>query len=269
VNFLDYTTADYERLLDAALDAGWEFLTIREYLESSSLPEHFVLLRHDVDRRVENARRLARIESERGVDATYYFRTSTFVPEVVEEIESAGHEVGYHYEDLAATGGDYEAARSRFERNLAEFREVSDVRTVCAHGSPLSSQHNPDLWRDRTDELSDLGLLGEAYLSIDVGEGSPVRYLSDTGRSWRTTLGSAGVVETTADLAAAFGAYPCPGLYLLAHPSRWTETRRELAGMIGWDLSAEFAKRAFTTAHASAARLPVPAKSGTSTVGWR
>lgn len=269
MNLLDFTTGDYARLLDAALDAGWEFLTVREYLESESLPEHFVLLRHDVDRRVENARRLARIESERGIGATYYFRTNTFVPEVLREVEDAGHEVGYHYEDLAKAGGDYEAARKRFERNLARFREVSEVRTVCAHGSPLSSQHNPDLWKGRLDDLADLDLLGEAYLSVDSGPDSPLRYVSDTGRSWKTALGSAGVVETTADLAEAFGKFPCSGLYLLAHPSRWTATKGELAEMIGWDVSAEIAKRAAATAHASAARLSVSTGLRVPTVGSR
>lgn len=250
MNVLDYTVSHYERLLDAALRADREFLTVREYLETQTPPDGHVVLRHDVDRKVENALTLARLEAERGVAATYYFRTSTFDPEVVTEIADLGHEVGYHYEDLAATRGDRAAAKRRFAENLTEFREVADVKTVCAHGSPLSAQHNPDLWDGRLDELAEYGVLGEAYLSIDVESVSDLQYLSDTGRTWHAELPGVGLVETTSDLIIALGSDSCPNLYVLAHPSRWTRSRAELAEMVAWDVTAEIAKSTVDRVHA-------------------
>ena len=55
---------------------------------------------------------LARLEADRDVPTTYYFRTSTFSPDTAAEVERLGHEVGYHYEDLVKTRGDFEAATS-------------------------------------------------------------------------------------------------------------------------------------------------------------
>jgi predicted amino acid-binding ACT domain protein len=63
-----------------------------------------VVIRHDVDRKVATAREMAREEADRGISTTYYFRTSTFSPDVARETERRGHEVGYHYEDLVHVG---------------------------------------------------------------------------------------------------------------------------------------------------------------------
>ena len=54
---------------------------------------------------------------------------------------------------------------------------ITDVKTICMHGSPLSRYDNRDLW-NRYD-FKDCWIVGEAYLSI-----KDVNYFSDTGRSW-------------------------------------------------------------------------------------
>lgn len=256
MNLDGFSVTDYARLIESGLASGWTFLTVREYLEADALPEHFVVLRHDVDRKVANALALARVEAARGVAATYYFRMSTFDPDVAREFEEMGHEVGYHYEDLAATGGDRPAAERRFAENLADFREAATVRTVCAHGNAFSSQYNPDLWEGRLDELSEYGILGEAYLSMEIGPDSDVYYLSDTNRTWETPLIDFGIdastsdllavpgvdaVDSTDDLIAALESCPCRGLYVLAHPSRWSRSRGEYAQSVAWDVSAQVA----------------------------
>ena len=91
---------------------------------------------------------------------------------------------------------------------------------------------------------ADYDLLGEAYRSIDVGADAlgGLRYLSDTGRTWRTPGSGIASVATTDDLVRAIelGAYP--RLYLLAHPCRWAGGRLGLAGRIAWDIGAESAK---------------------------
>jgi hypothetical protein len=242
MNVLDYTFEAYEGLLDAALDAGYAFLTVREYLRAAALPDRFVLLRHDVDRQPSSAVSMAGLESRRDIGATYYFRTATFDPETALAMAERGHEVGYHYEDLAQANGDHEAAHRRFERNLDRFRRHVPVKTACAHGSPLSPHANTDVWERRSP--ADYDLLGEAYRSIDVGADAlgGLRYLSDTGRTWRTPGSGIASVATTDDLVRAIelGAYP--RLYLLAHPCRWAGGRLGLAGRIAWDIGAESAK---------------------------
>lgn len=249
MNLLDFTISGYDRLLTATVDAGREVLTVNEYLEVGPPPGPFLVVRHDVDRRVENALTMAEVEARHGIASTYYFRTSTFDERVVEAVDGMGHEVGYHYEDLAKTRGDLEAARQRFLRNLAAFRELVDVSTVCAHGSPLSPHQNLDLWRNETDALADHGIAGEAYLSIDVAPASDLHYLSDTGRTWDAELPAVGTVQTTADLVDAIRAGRCPALYVLAHPCRWARSKLELAEFAAWDISAEIAKSAVGRVH--------------------
>lgn len=249
MNIVDYTFEAYKNILDAALDAGYTFLTIQEYLRADEPPDRFVLLRHDVDRRPGNAVTMADLETRRGIVATYYFRTATFDPETARALAGRDHEVGYHYEDLARSNGDLEVAHRRFDRNLERFRRHVSIETVCAHGSPLSPHKNTDIWEHRSP--AQYGLLGEAYHSIDVGPDAPnrLRYLSDTGRTWRTPGSGIKSVATTDDLLAAIESGTYPGLYLLAHPSRWAHGRVELANRVVWDLAAESAKFAVGKLH--------------------
>src|SRR5690606_35950875 len=121
-----------------------------------------------------------------------------------------GHEVGYHYEDLARTGGDVAAAHERFAANLEAFRMHADVKTACSHGSPLSRHLNLDM-RDDDREPERYDLLGEAYLSIETDDADPrlPSYFSDTGRRWGTVDPTRGVVETTTDLIDLLEAGDC------------------------------------------------------------
>lgn len=238
-----FNLSDYGRLLDAALADGWDFLTVEEYLRNTTHEEPFIVLRHDVDRKVANAVAMADVEAERGVQSTYYFRTTTFDPDIVVSMSEQGHEIGYHYEDLAKTGGNVEAARARFARNLDEFRRYVDVSTACSHGSPLSPHANTDMWPDDR-ILENYGLLGEAYMSMDYDSQRPsgLFYLSDTGRDWNVDFPGFGPVRSTDGVIAAIQAGTCSKLYLLAHPCRWANTRLEFFERSMWDVAAETIK---------------------------
>lgn len=232
-----FTTEAYVDLLDAAEAGGYEFRTVAEYLSADSLPERFLVLRHDVDRKADNAARTARIEADRGVPATYYVRTSTFDSSFVRTLESLGHEVGYHYEDLVRADGDVTAAHGRFARNLAEFRRHCDVRTVCMHGNPLSPHDNREMWTAaEAPSPAAYDLLGEAYLAMDFTD---VTYFSDTGRTWLDgplkikdhTVGDSEKsvsAADTADLAALLRAGAFDRGCLLVHPERWADSVPEL-----------------------------------------
>jgi len=62
----DFTYRTYAKMLDAAVDAGYEFLTVREYLARRRCPR-FLILRHDVDRKPANALDFARIEARSAI----------------------------------------------------------------------------------------------------------------------------------------------------------------------------------------------------------
>ncbi|MEE1090506.1 MAG: hypothetical protein UH103_03655, partial [Paludibacteraceae bacterium] len=128
---MDFTIKKYKELISALKDAGYEFVTYAEYCEGLRA-DKLVVMRHDVDMSVERARRLAEVENEMGVKASYYFREK-FIGDDVVCIASLGHEVGYHYEELVTEKGDVERAYVRFMRNVCALRELVDVKTITMH----------------------------------------------------------------------------------------------------------------------------------------
>jgi hypothetical protein len=262
----DFTFERYADILQAGLDAGYEYRTVRAYCATASdsigdgdeetndpLPERMLVLRHDVDRKPENALKMARVEARFDVPSTYYFRTvrGTFRPELIQKVIDLGHEVGYHYEDVDRANGDRVDAHRSFERHLRLFRSVAEVETVCMHGNPLTPHDNRDLWADPKTEFERYGLLGEAYLSMDFTD---VTYFSDTGRTWRDgalkikdhTMGEGHKTveaDTTGDLVALLSGRAVDRACLLAHPNRWADSVPELVAERAKDTAINVAKR--------------------------
>ena len=89
-------------------------------------------------RRVRKA--TAKIEHELGIQASYYFRVvpESNQPEYIRQIAALGHEIGYHYEDMAICQGNTEEAVGHFKQQLQYFRQFYPVRTICMHGAPTS-----------------------------------------------------------------------------------------------------------------------------------
>jgi len=243
----DFTMEKYGELCHALLDAGYTPVTVHRYLVDP--PEgRTVVLRHDVDRRPENALKMAELEHALGIHATYYFRHPyTFLPETIKQVLTLGHEVGYHYEVLSKADGDYTRAIALFAEELEDFRTLCDVRTICMHGRPLSRYDNRDLWKKY--DFRDYGIEGEAYLSM-AGKG--LLYLTDTGRNWggkhsvRDAMPGAGValplVETTDDLVEWIGSTGEKGLYLTVHPERWAMSEGEWIISSSKDVVVNFGK---------------------------
>ena len=176
----DFTLRSYQSLLVAFQQAGYHFQTFQE-LMTTPCEVKSVVMRHDVDELAWNALKMAQLENKLGVRSTYFFRIvkQSNVPEVIRQIAELGHEIGYHYEDLAFAEGDDGKAIESFEANLKYFRQYYPVKSVCMHGSSTSKYDNRLLWDKHN--LSDFGLVGEPYLSVDFNK---VYYLTDTGYAW-------------------------------------------------------------------------------------
>ena len=176
----DFTLRSYQSLVKAFQEAGYRFQTFEE-LMTVPYEGKTVVMRHDVDELAWNALKMAQLENRLGVRATYFFRIvrQSNVPEVIRQIAALGHEIGYHYEDLATAKGDEEQAMASFEKNLAYFRTFFPVKSVCMHGSSSSMYDNRELWKEH--QLSDYGIVGEPYLSVDFDK---VFYVTDTGYAW-------------------------------------------------------------------------------------
>ena len=174
-------------------------------------------IRHDVDLRPEFSLRVAQVEAEMGVQATYYFRSMHFEShaEVIKAIVALGHRAGYHYESLTTCKGDMEAAYEDFCQNLEKLRKIVPVTTACAHGSPRSPWNSQSMWESQSRKVTesksrkvekskshkeqtlyhsatlplchstyDIHALGIEYEPMLDTDFSKTLYLTDTGRRW-------------------------------------------------------------------------------------
>lgn len=223
----DFTTKTYISLIESIKNAGYLFQTIEEFLEDPA--EKVVVLRHDSDIWPKNDLILAKIENKYAINATYYFRIpDTFNLDIITKVRDLGHEIGYHYEDLANAHGDYTKAIAEFKQNLEIIRKVYPVKTVVMHGRPLSKWDSRKLWDKYS--LKEFGLIGEPYLSIDYNS---VFYLTDNGSRWdgermsiRDTVNSdfSFSIRTTFQLIEAFNTGKLPNRIIInSHAARWND----------------------------------------------
>ncbi|MCD4665584.1 MAG: hypothetical protein K8R68_09960 [Bacteroidales bacterium] len=274
----DFTLTSYKQLLQALISKDYNFFTVEEYftLTPSSLrilreggspsrlvanlpsrqfatsqPRNLIIMRHDVDRKPNNALRMAKLENELGIKATYYFRIipQTFKPEIIKEIAELGHEIGYHYENLSEIASRnnfrkskkqkskskkkkennhnlFELAIKDFEKNLSRLREIYPVKTICMHGSPMSKWDSRLLWEKYN--YKDYGIISEPYFDIDY---NAVFYITDTGRQWNNSkISIRDKVETkyeikikdTKDIIDKVNSKQLPNKIMInVHPHRW------------------------------------------------
>ena len=250
---MDFTLKVFESLLSAFLNAGYRFTVLADYFSGSAREDRRVILKHDIDRKPENALILAKLEKHLGIRASYYFRKKKggFEDNVIKEIKKLGHEIGYHYESLSDTNGDLSRALEDFKNNLMKFRRIVPVQTISMHGRPLKSYDNRDIWRDPQNHqllVDEIAVLGEVYLDIDYRD---IVYITDTGRNWSPIRSNIrGHIESSRKLDLRNGlelyrylsSNPYPRLVFQVHPERWTENLPDYFLSVCFDAMANTAK---------------------------
>lgn len=228
---MDFTLQIYKRLLEALQSSGYQFQTFEAFLQNPAEGK-VIVLRHDVDLKAENSLATAIIENSLGIHATYFFRVvpQSDKPRIIKQIASLGHEIGYHYEDMAICGGDTEKAIEHFKDKLQYFRQFYPVKTICMHGAPRSRFDGKDLWKKY--DYRDYCIIGEPYFDVDFNH---VFYLTDTGRCWdgskfsvrdkvQTTF-TQSYHSTNQIIAAAQDASMPTRIMITTHPQRWTDSK--------------------------------------------
>lgn len=141
----------YEALLHEARDAGYQQVSVRSFIRGlrAGLPARKTLVhRHDIDSDLRTARKMFALETRHGVQASYYFRLCTLDFGFMREIEAAGGEASYHFEEVAdyakrhriRSGEEvrkrFPEIRAQFERNLGQITGRLGLRlaTVASHG---------------------------------------------------------------------------------------------------------------------------------------
>jgi len=189
---MDFTLDIYRSLLIALNSRGYEFRSFEAFNPEER--GRIVVLRHDVDRSPQNALKMARVEKELSVKASYHFRAgkSGFDTRIIREIAGMGHEIGYHYEDLSHAAkilsrreksGNrlFEKAFGMFINNLRNLKAIYPVKVISMHGSPLSIFDNRKLWKYFS--YREYGVICEPYFDISLNN---ALYLTDTGRRWNS-----------------------------------------------------------------------------------
>lgn len=167
----------------------------------------YALVRHDIDFSPEAALRMARLEAELGVRATYFLLLEgpcyglLTAPhhEIPRRLVELGHEVGLHYAADIFDSLDEAAAVAAVEAQAALLATLS--------GEPIRvvARHNPSL--GGTPPPVPPGLI-DAY---DPRFTTDVEYISDSCGAWRDATVA---LLTEDDLP--------PRVQLLVHPLFWT-----------------------------------------------
>jgi hypothetical protein len=139
---------ELRRLVDRALELGYQPKTLSAFSAAAAAGERVLLLRHDIDSDVARARRMWEIERRAGVAGSWFFRRSTWDVPFMRELAAAGCDVGYHYEELstlvkergAATADEarklIDPARDRLRTALDRLRTESELPldVLASHG---------------------------------------------------------------------------------------------------------------------------------------
>lgn len=223
---MDFTLKKYRQLCTTVLEKH-KPATVLDYINGNQ--NNVAVFRHDVDRKPLNALEMAKVEHSIGIKSTYYFRTvpDVFKPEIMKEIHDMGHEIGFHYEVLDKTTGDYDKAIKLFQKEIKEF--PYEIKTICMHGNPLTKWDNRDMWKKY--DMKNYGVAGEAYLSINFDN---ILYFTDTGRAWNGKYAIKDFVTVknphtsklkgTDSLIYLLKKEDLGSICLLTHPDRWTDS---------------------------------------------
>jgi hypothetical protein len=204
-HFSDFTRANYARLIKLA-KRTYRF---RRYWDFDRA-EPFVLWRHDVDFSPQGAVKLAALERDAGVVATYFlsFHSDFYnllerdVSDCVRQIAELGHDIGLHV-DLAFDRSDAVAFEDTLRLEAGWLSGLT--RTECR----AFSFHNPDRRTEGFRELQYAGLINAAaeYFYGEVG------FCSDSNGIWRERRLEDVLIAATEQR-----------LQVLTHPENWQDT---------------------------------------------
>ena len=139
-NYSDFTRSNYRKLLKIA-QKSYAF----RFFDNYNLEKRTVIWRHDVDISPHAALKLAKIEKEENVAATYFFHFHNLfynlleaeIRDIVCEIISLGHSVGLHYEP------DFYQVENDKDFNKYLEIEVALLEKITCCKIAVFSFHNP------------------------------------------------------------------------------------------------------------------------------
>jgi hypothetical protein len=173
---MEFTYKGYEILVNALKEKSYVFADYHDYERYSRC----VILRHDIDNSIEKAVELAALERELGVKSTYFtLVTSDFYNpgskkniEGLRKIQSLGHEIGLHFDEMAYDGVDDVVGTIKKESKLLSDILGTTISTVSMHRpSQKTLEANYEI-------PGMINSYGKTFFN-------DFKYLSDSRRRWR------------------------------------------------------------------------------------
>ncbi|KTC95688.1 hypothetical protein [Legionella erythra] len=202
----DFTINEYKNLLRLA-KSNYKFITYNQ-LDSA---ENYVLWRHDCDFSLNRALRVAQIEQEESITATYFINPHCEFYNLLEKSQSniirqiiqMGHQIGLHFD------ADYYDVTSEDQLDELIVHEKKWLEDWFDVGIEVFSFHNP-LKAILHCEKASYGGLINCYSSFFKNE---ISYCSDSNGYWRFRR-LKNILEEASDSR----------LHVLTHPGWWQET---------------------------------------------
>jgi hypothetical protein len=173
----DFTYKHYIKTLEKAskTHAFYTFGNFPRHPESS-----FILLRHDIDAQTTKALKMAKINHDLGIPATFFvrihgpynpFRQPSY--EIILEIAKLGHEIGLHYEPMFYIKHNLPVkATVLFEIELLNRMFKMQIKSIAPH--------QPSLTKLDLDDVKEK--FNDPYLPRFFRK---IKYISDSNKRWR------------------------------------------------------------------------------------
>ncbi|MHA1396426.1 MAG: hypothetical protein ACTSSF_01705 [Candidatus Heimdallarchaeaceae archaeon] len=139
-----YRLALYSNFLDTLSNPIYSTHLFCEYSNQKKLQfdqdKIHIFLRHDVDLSLSRLVKIIKLEKEKDIKSTSFFRlhseqyTFSQAKPIIKQLLEMGFEIGYHFEVLSVTKGNTEKALDLFEHELEELRSIAPIEVVAHHG---------------------------------------------------------------------------------------------------------------------------------------
>lgn len=142
--------------------------------------KRYILLRHDVDAQVQKALKMAKVNHDLGISATFFIRIHgpynpfrQFAYEAIQKIAKLDHEIGLHYEPMFYTSHGLPVEETiLFEIEILNRMFNMQVKSIAPHMPSLSTAKMGDIKEKFNDP----------YLPRFFTQ---IKYISDSNKRWR------------------------------------------------------------------------------------
>ena len=131
-NFDYFTIAHYREIVQLAKDMGFHFILHKDEF----VPDRKdIIWRHDVEFSPDIALKMAQIENELGVHATYFFQIHSefyntlerYMSDILYKIKDLGHHIGLHYDSHYYNVNDEETLERTLKVDKTYFEQVFNL----------------------------------------------------------------------------------------------------------------------------------------------